>query len=97
MMKTFFAVMTMVILVLCAAPAQAGLESDYLKQNREALPQKTYDLMQKQRTQRSYGDRTAGGKTKARSTQRSRKQRKDMRRKRAQQKKAEKLFGTFNQ
>lgn len=84
-------------LVFCAAPAQAGLESDYLKKDSTALPQKTFDLMQKQRTQRHYGDRTAGGKAKPRSAQSTRKQRRHERRVRAQQKKTEKLFGTFNQ
>ena len=85
------------LLILCASPAQAGIGSDYLDKNSKALPQKTFDLMKKQRTQRTYGDRTAGGKAKARSTQRSRKQRRNARHLRAQQKKAEKIFGTFNQ
>jgi len=81
----------------CAAPVQAQLNSDYLKTHNEKMPQKTYDLMQKSRKERAYGERTAGGKGKGKIKHRSKKERRAARHKRAQQKKAEARFGTFNQ
>lgn len=95
MLKTFFA--AAVLVVLFATPAAAGLGSDYLTQNDQKLPQKTFDLMKKQRGTRAYGERTAGGKAHAAKKKRSRKERRRDRHIRAQQKKTEKLFGTFNQ
>ena len=95
MLKTFLAALGLVLLF--ATPASAGLGSDYLQQDSQKLPKKTFDLLKKQRTDRAYGPRTAGGKAHAAKKKRTRKERRADRRVRAQKKNTEKLFGTFNQ